>query len=224
MTAVLFDLDGTLTDRERSVRHLQAGFRQGFGDRLGAIDDRALEDTLVRCDQSGYNGRRGHDLVEALPWQGRAPTPADIEAFWERESAEWLVARPGLVEVVRGLRAAGFGIGIVTNGLGPQQRRKLENLGVAELLDAIVVSAEIGLEKPDPRIFAHALDALGAEARESWFVGDHPEKDVAGAEAAGMRAVWIRGGLAWPASAGPPRHAIETLGELPPLLGPAAAS
>ena len=80
---------------------------------------------------------------------------------------------------------------IVTNGPGPLQRAKLNRLGLGNRFDAVIVSTEIGFAKPDKRIFDAALDALRMPARSCTFIGDNFLNDVAGAAAAGLRAVWI---------------------------------
>jgi hypothetical protein len=49
------------------------------------------------------------------------------------------------------------------------------------------------VQKPDPRIFAHALAQIGCRASDTWFVGDHPVNDVLGAAAVGLRAIWLTG-------------------------------
>jgi putative hydrolase of the HAD superfamily len=80
---------------------------------------------------------------------------------------------------------------LVTNGASCLQREKLAASGLADRLDAIVVSGDLGRGKPDPAIFAHALRAVGAEPGAAVMVGDNLAKDVDGALAAGLRAVWL---------------------------------
>jgi putative hydrolase of the HAD superfamily len=63
---------------------------------------------------------------------------------------------------------------------------------VEQLFDAIVISEEVGVRKPDRRIFDLTLTRLGVEADDAVFVGDHPETDIRGAQEAGMRAIWKR--------------------------------
>jgi putative hydrolase of the HAD superfamily len=82
-------------------------------------------------------------------------------------------------------------LALVTNGASCLQREKLATSGLADRFDAIVVSGDLGAGKPDPAIFAHALRALGAEPGEAVMVGDNLAKDVDGALAAGLGAVWV---------------------------------
>ncbi|MEP6693616.1 MAG: HAD family hydrolase [Chloroflexota bacterium] len=82
-------------------------------------------------------------------------------------------------------------LALVTNGAPDVQREKLAGTTLARWFGAIVISAEVGIAKPDPRIFAHALRAVGAEAAGSVMIGDSLSRDVAGARAAGLRSIWI---------------------------------
>jgi putative hydrolase of the HAD superfamily len=80
---------------------------------------------------------------------------------------------------------------LVTNGAPDVQRDKLAGTTLARHFGAIVISAELGIAKPDPRIFEYALRAVGAEARDSVMIGDSLSRDVAGARGAGLRSIWI---------------------------------
>jgi putative hydrolase of the HAD superfamily len=72
------------------------------------------------------------------------------------------------------------------------QSGKLACLELSSSFDAIMISAAEGIHKPDPRIFHRALAQLEVSPDRAVFVGDHPEVDIAGARAAGMRAIWRR--------------------------------
>jgi putative hydrolase of the HAD superfamily len=93
------------------------------------------------------------------------------------------------------LRAAGYRTAIVSNapwGSPPELwRRELQRLGLAELVDAVVMCGDVGWRKPAQRIFEHACQRLGVRSDECWFVGDDLDWDVAGSAAVGMRPVLI---------------------------------
>ncbi len=72
-------------------------------------------------------------------------------------------------------------------------RHVLETHGVSACFDAIVISEEIGRRKPHPFIYEHALGCLGVSTEEAVFIGDNPKEDIAGAQAAGLRTVWVCG-------------------------------
>jgi putative hydrolase of the HAD superfamily len=86
-------------------------------------------------------------------------------------------------------------------------------------IDPLVVSGDIGHQKPDPRIFQHALGLVGVAPHEAVFVGDRLDVDVAGAKAAGMRAIWFNHwGGELPAHGPTPDDIIHQFDELLPLL------
>jgi putative hydrolase of the HAD superfamily len=96
--------------------------------------------------------------------------------------------RPGAAEGLAGLRASGRRIAVVSN-FDRRLPGILEGLGLAADLDACVLPADAGAAKPDPRIFRCALARLGVEAGDAAFVGDDHERDLAAAEALGLRPV-----------------------------------
>jgi putative hydrolase of the HAD superfamily len=87
-------------------------------------------------------------------------------------------------------------LALVTNGAPDVQREKLAGTTLGSRFAAIVISAELGIAKPDPRIFEHALRAVGAERYGSVMIGDSLSRDIAGARRAGLGSIWIdRGDL-----------------------------
>ncbi len=95
-------------------------------------------------------------------------------------------AEPVLVDLERDHRLA-----LVTNGAPDVQREKLAGTTFASRFGAIVISGELGIGKPDPRIFQSALHGIGVPADQAVVVGDSLPRDVAGARAAGIRAIWV---------------------------------
>jgi putative hydrolase of the HAD superfamily len=85
--------------------------------------------------------------------------------------------------------SASFRLGVVTNGAACLQREKLAASGLSSFFDAVVVSAEVGVAKPDARVFEAALSALGVDCVV--MVGDSLRRDVEGARAAGLDAIWL---------------------------------
>jgi putative hydrolase of the HAD superfamily len=93
-------------------------------------------------------------------------------------------------ESLERLRAAGLKLGVVSNSDG-RVDEALRAAALREYFDVVIDSALMGVEKPDPRIFQAALDALGVAAHEALYVGDLYHVDVLGARAAGMDAVLL---------------------------------
>ncbi len=111
-----------------------------------------------------------------------------------------------------------YRLALLTNGAGDVQREKLSRTPFARHFAAIVVSVEVGVGKPDPRIFRIAAERLGVAPADAVYVGDSLVRDVAGAHAAGMRAVWLDRKL-WQEPKGiRPDSRIERLSDLPAAL------
>jgi putative hydrolase of the HAD superfamily len=130
-------------------------------------------------------------------------------------------------EAVLGALAKDNRLALVTNGAPDVQREKLAGTTLARYFGAVVISGEVGVPKPESRIFEIALERIGASVDEAVMVGDSLARDVAGAHAAGLPAVWIDRRL-WVGEEGPkPDARIESLSELPAALAalvPPAAS
>jgi HAD superfamily hydrolase (TIGR01509 family) len=109
----------------------------------------------------------------------------------------WNVPLPGIAEALAELRALGLRLVVVSNADGTVERG-LMRAGLHGLLDVIVDSHLVGFEKPDPRIFAHALTRSGARAETTLHVGDLYAADVVGARAAGVHALLLDPHDDWP--------------------------
>lgn len=212
---VLFDLDDTLCDHDTSLRlRLRLAFEAALGD-SGAVDvDDIVEEAAARSV-----GGTSH-FAELLARHGiDAPerTQIAIEHYLS-DRFRGLRLFDESLEVVRQIGQFAH-VGLITNGPSQIQRDKIERLAIGDLFEVILVSEEEGVWKPDPLIFTRALDRFGVAPEAAIFVGDSPEHDIAGAQAAGILSVWInRRGREWP---GGPRadREIRTLTELPVLLG-----
>jgi len=97
---------------------------------------------------------------------------------------------PEAFEVMDAL-AGRFPLVLVTNGPGHHQRAKVAAAGLASYFTGIVVSGEVGIAKPDARMFAAALDAAGVPAEEAIMVGNNLLRDIGGAQARGIAGAWI---------------------------------
>lgn len=96
---------------------------------------------------------------------------------------------PGAVDVLKEVKRRGYILGAVTNGVSALQNMKLDTAKIRSLFDVVVVSGDIGIYKPDRRIFDEAAKRAGVKNSECLFVGDHPVNDVEGALGAGMNVI-----------------------------------
>ncbi len=120
-----------------------------------------------------------------------APLAEEMAALFEEERRNCRAVYPDAEPALRDLREE-CRLGLVTNGAPDLQREKLEQSGLGHFFDAVVVSGEVDIGKPDPRIFALALERLGVRPSEAVMVGDNPARDIAGAQRAGLKTVFIQ--------------------------------
>jgi putative hydrolase of the HAD superfamily len=217
LRAVLLDLDDTLTDRRATVRAYAQMLADDFGAQLRWSDVSAIADELVRIDQNGYNRARPADIAASAMWSASF-SEAIIAKHWSWGFAVCTKARDDMRRALDVLTREGLRLGVVTNGPTDKQRRKIEALGLRDRLGTLLISDEIGIAKPDERIFRRAAAELDVAPEECLFIGDNPEKDVRGAAAVGMRAVWFQAALPWPAHLEPAGEAVASFTELLALL------
>ena len=123
---------------------------------------------------------------------------------------------PEILALAAGARVP---LGLVTNGASDTQREKLRALDIERCFDAIVISGEVGIAKPNPVVFEFALNRLGVGQEGVWHVGDSLAADVAGARAAGLTSVWLNRTERARVEGEPEPHLeIRSLSELTPLL------
>ena len=213
--AILFDLDETLTDRRQSIEHYAERFQGDFTHHLASTTVSTIAAAILTADVRGYRPREEilEDFSQRLPWR-TIPEVSRLRRHWETCFPRAVVARTGLKETLSALHARGMHLGIVTNGEVRFQEPKITQLSISRYLSTVVISEAVQVQKPDPRIFAHALAAIGCAAIHTWFVGDHPIQDVLGAAAVGLRPIWLTGVQPWPPEHPAPRWQIAALGEL----------
>jgi putative hydrolase of the HAD superfamily len=113
------------------------------------------------------------------------------------DAALWVHVAPGSREGIRKLADAGVRLGLISNadGLIGERLREFEILqvgpGLGAEVDCVIDSGVVGVMKPDPRIFRLALDAMGLEPTDAWYVGDIPGIDVVGPWRAGIKPVLL---------------------------------
>ncbi|MFZ0215679.1 MAG: HAD-IA family hydrolase [Candidatus Dormiibacterota bacterium] len=178
---------------------------------LGPIDAElpALA-SLAEVDYLAHFARGWRRAGFELP----APT---LYAILDREQGCWDAAArlaPDALTTLDGLRSRGIRTALCSNAPFPPEmvRRQLATVGVAQRMDAIALSSEIGRRKPARQLYEAALAALDVAPEDALFVGDQPGEDVEGPRRIGMRAVLCQGLSR--AAAPPGIPAIARLGEL----------
>jgi putative hydrolase of the HAD superfamily len=207
--AVLFDFGHTLVDFRRTQEALHEAYEQIRG-RIEAVAFMEVHELLDLVERvaggvdrlvaESYQQRRMEELDQATLFKEALGAigfdlPADvidhIVALDHSAYSKSLAVEPEVLDALDRLRADGKRLGLVSNiTLLPRLvREDLDRMSMGSRLDATVFSSEVGVRKPDPRIFREALERLGSEPAQTVFVGDRLYDDISGAQAVGMRAV-----------------------------------
>ncbi|WP_433463171.1 HAD family hydrolase [Spirillospora sp. CA-128828] len=224
ITAVLFDLDGTLLDHEEAAAE---AIVHSFPDvdpawlvpRWTELSEEAV-DRYLAGELSLAEQRRSRivSLARELglgDWDD-ARADAWLAGFLALYQAAWRPF-PDAERTLAVLAGGGLRLGVITNGDAEQQRTKVRRIGFADRLPVVVASSETGQAKPAAGIFRTACAALGVEPDAAAYVGDRLITDAQGAAAAGLTGVWLdRSGDPAPDALDVPR--ITTLDALPGLL------
>ncbi|WP_248804046.1 HAD family hydrolase [Pseudomonas sp. MWU13-2100] len=223
---ITFDLDDTLWDTAPVIHSAETVLREWLAEHapdlggvpvehLWAIRERVLlkEPTL----KHRISALRRRVLFHALEEAGYSHEQASRLA--EESFEVFIHARHQIAvfpEVEPTLQALGrsFALGVVTNGNADVRR-----LGLADYFRFALCAEDIGIAKPDSRLFHEALVRGGnVPAGAAVHIGDHPGDDIAGAQQAGLRAIWYNPtGKAWEAERQPDAQ-VRSLAELPALL------
>jgi len=191
--AVLFDLDGTLLDRDNSLI-LFASDQYNRYPQLQKVDKQVFVQRFAELDNHGYVWK--DKVYQQLIAEFSIPDVdwPELLADYLKSFQEHCVGFPNLTSMIRELKNDGIKLALVSNGYGQFQYDNFKALGVADVFDEVLISEWEGLRKPDPAIFIRALSKLGVNAENALFVGDHPENDIKASRAVGMKAAWKRNG------------------------------
>ncbi len=128
----------------------------------------------------------------------------------------------GTLEVMTAIRKGGYKVAMIANGDSAGARNIIKATGLQDYFDAIIISEEVGIEKPCRGIFDAALAKLGVKAENAVMVGNRIDADIVGANRSGMKSVWFRWNTRYSdtihSSEGKPDFTINSLSEFPGLL------
>ncbi len=235
VAAVLFDIDDTLVDFTAAARlALRDAVHQYLGDdptddEVAAAWHEINEDQYDRylSGELDFDGMRMARIGAFLSALGHPEADADVHQLVESARNSRIFdhyrafddVQPALASLVD----AGVRIGVISNSDGNYQRRKLATVGLSGAFAAEVYSGELGIAKPERRIFLAGAAALAVDPAHCVYVGDRWQADVLGARGAGMRAVWIDRGYPQGDTAGIDLTADPLISRVTGLAGLAAA-
>jgi putative hydrolase of the HAD superfamily len=198
--AVLFDLDGTLLNRDASVEQFIAIQYDRLANNLNHIFKNDYIARFIELDCHGHvwKDKVYQQLVEEFKIDGL--TWEMLLQDYEQQFQHHCIPFPGLVEMLSLLKKQAYLLGIISNGRGEFQTHAIlqrrgyadEGLGIQDYFDIILISEFEKIRKPQVEIFHRAAHRLAVASPECVFVGDNPEADIIGAKDAGMKAIWKR--------------------------------
>ncbi|MFD0051089.1 HAD family hydrolase [Actinomycetes bacterium NPDC127524] len=190
INAVIFDLDGTLLNRDASLKKFIDGQYERLNKWIGHIPKEKYTSRFIELDCRGYVWKdrvyqqlAGEFDITGVTWE-------DLLQDYICQFKNSCVPFPNLISMLEKLRRNNLVLGMITNGKGQFQIDNIRALGIKKYFETILVSEWEGIKKPDPQIFKRALEQLNVSPNESIFVGDHPKNDVNAAQNAGMKGIW----------------------------------
>lgn len=188
--AAIFDFDGTLLNRDESVRLFIEGQYRRLNNLLGHISREKYVSRFIELDNRGYVWK---DIVyqrivkefniSKITWQ-------ELLQDYMNEFKHNCVPFPNLINMLGKLKKNNLILGMITNGIGKFQMDNIKALGIEKYFEVILISEWEGIKKPEPQIFNRAMEQLKILPYEGIFVGDHPVNDVKGAQNVGMKGIW----------------------------------
>jgi len=227
LSAVLFDIDDTLcatTEFAKLARRnaveamVEAGLKAPVEDVLSELEE------VIAEFSSNYEHHFDKLLLrlgpQAFEYRNRALVVAAGIAAYHDTKFRKLGPYPGVQKLFAELKRARLRLGVVTHGLEVKQAEKLVRLDLVKYLDpeAIFISDQIGINKPNPKLYAHALRKMGLAPQQVMYVGDNPAHDVAPPKSLGMIAVWADFGSKHAPCEIAPDHTIRGFDELRAIL------
>jgi HAD superfamily hydrolase (TIGR01549 family) len=197
---VFFDVDDTLFDRELAQRKVLQIIVERYSELFEGIHEERVLSAFLTSDRisndeyvAGLPGKeirsRRTEIFLGLLRLSRHRAK-EITDLYVNEYPTLNAPVPGAKELVSNL-ASKYTLGVISNGLPDVQYKKLGALGVDSEFACIVLSEVLGIAKPDPQIFHHALSLLSMSPNEVLYIGDSFENDVMGAIGVGMPVCWF---------------------------------
>ncbi|QUG86875.1 HAD-IA family hydrolase [Bacillus nitratireducens] len=190
---MLFDLDDTLLDRDKAVDKLFLFvLEKCYEDVSDTVKNNMLQ-KFKEYDKREYGISDKTIVLESLfnEFAPKYRLPHNyIQDFWNENFPKCFSIDQNTIHFLNHIKRH-FKIGIITNGSTHRQKAKIINTNLNNYFDTIIISEEVGLSKPDKRIFELALNKLNVQPENTLFVGDDLEKDIAGCQNANIKGVWF---------------------------------
>lgn len=190
--AIIFDFDGTISNRQENAYGVfNDYFRQFFKD-FNEIEYEAMLQDMLTDDCNGTILVK-YRLIPFMKKYGEY-LPEDFEEkfirFFYDYMYKYTVLKEETIDVLKKLKG-NYKLAILSNGDSNSQHNKIDAVNISEYFDEILVSGDIGIHKPDKKIFEYLADKMNVKPQECLMVGDVFSTDILGAIKANMLPVWI---------------------------------
>ncbi|MFT7668475.1 MAG: putative hydrolase of the HAD superfamily [Planctomycetota bacterium] len=199
LDAIFFDIDDTLfPTTEFAGRARWNAVKAMIAAGLDVKEDTVYEELceVIKEFTSNYGNHYGHLLKRLGPEATRNVNPAlivaaGVVAYHDTKFRE-IAPFEDVVPLLQDLRKADVLVGIITHGWTSKQAEKLLRLKLVPHIDtnAIYISEQVGISKPNPKLYTHALEAHKLDPTRAMYVGDNPAHDIAPCRGLGMKTAW----------------------------------
>lgn len=190
--AVVFDFDGTLSNRQRNAYDTFVPYlRQFFGD-IDDLEYEAILQDMMTFDCNGSTAIRNRVPAFLAKYKMPEDFLEKFSDYYAYHMPDYAVLKEETTEVLEKLKELGYKLGVITNGESRQQHTKILNVDIEKYFDSIIVSGDLdnNVKKPKKEIFDIMANNLGLKNEECMFVGDVFSSDVIGAIHGGFVPVW----------------------------------
>ncbi|WP_339217870.1 HAD-IA family hydrolase [Ornithinibacillus sp. FSL M8-0202] len=198
---MLFDLDDTLLDRDKAVDNMFfIIFEKCYEDVKHTTKKEMLQRfkdydkrSYGNSNKTSYGNSNKTKVLEGLfnefPPKYRLPSQ-DLQDFWNNHFPQCFSVNQSTINILNSIKEQ-VKVAIITNGSTQRQKAKIINTNLNSYFDTIIISEEVGLSKPDKRIFELALNRLNVRPESALFVGDNLELDIGGSQNANIKGIWF---------------------------------
>ena len=190
--AILFDFDGTLSNRQMNAYLMYRDFLKPYFSDLNEIEFEAVMQDMLTFDCNGTT--ETHQRMIPFLNKYKEFLPDDFNDrfidFSKLNMWRYAVLKDETIDVLKRLKGK-YRLCILSNGFSYSQHNKIKQVGIEDYFDVILVSGDLDFKKPEVEIFEYAAKQLGVECEECMMIGDVFSSDILGAIRAGVTPVWI---------------------------------
>ncbi len=229
--AILFDLDDTILEFSVGADPVWKAICSKYAEKTNMFDPtdlfesiKGVRDWFWADTERHKEGRRNLNqtrriiVSKALSSLGlnRLNLAGEIADSYTKIREEGITLFPKAIETLQYLRDNRVRLALVTNGSAEKQQKKIERFNLAQFFDCVLIEGVVGIGKPDPKIYLHALKELSVVPTDAWMVGDNLGWEVTAPQKLGIYGIWHdhRGQGLPPSTTVKPDRIINRISEL----------